>query len=291
VETGVKMLPGSNSRSAIIRSPLYAAWGPAKKAPARLNNFVDENGNEVDVLRRSLMKYDRDPACIDSQTINYVVTSVFGDMIDQSMHTEEMKVVPLEIVVMGKPGTLYEPLPRETSSGWPWNARPRPGYPGKTRFLGINKTVVGKPDDTDHGFPGLGLQFNTEGLDWDLLKKSLISNLSGAKSMTRRLGTIYTGSKKDELRSLKKVKEGDTRYFSGCPIEYLILCRMMFGSFEVWCKKNKILNGMCVGVNPFSDDWDQIARELNRFPYISDGDFKGFDSSQTAEVLWEIEYI
>jgi hypothetical protein len=288
VETGVKMLPGSNSRSAIIRSPLYAAWGPAKKAPARLNNFVDENGNEVDVLRRSLMKYDRDPACIDSQTINYVVTSVFGDMIDQSMHTEEMKVVPLEIVVMGKPGTLYEPLPRETSSGWPWNARPRPGYPGKTRFLGINKTVVGKPDDTDHGFPGLGLQFNTEGLDWDLLKKSLISNLSGAKSMTRRLGTIYTGSKKDELRSLKKVKEGDTRYFSGCPIEYLILCRMMFGSFEVWCKKNKILNGMCVGVNPFSDDWDQIARELNRFPYISDGDFKGFDSSQTAEVLWEI---
>jgi hypothetical protein len=92
------------------------------------------------------------------------------------------------------------------------------------------------------------------------------------------------------LRSLEKVKNGETRYFSGSPLFYVILCRIFFGSFEHWIKLNKIVNSICVGINPFCDDWELLARQLQRFFHVSAGDFKKFDKSQLRVVLWYIGY-
>lgn len=287
VEENVSPLPGTNSRSSIIRSPLHGAWGASVKKQARLNNFVNEDGETVDVLWNALKGYDEPVGNLEDNVIDVVMASVFRDMAARSLNELDFEVLPLEVAIKGKVGTLFEPLPRDTSPGYPWNAKPRVGYTGKTRFLGIDHTVDAAPDKTDHGYPSLGFQYNVDAVDWNLLKNEILEAMAQMER-GERIRVIYTGSKKDELRSIEKVKKGDTRYFSGKPLFYLILCRMFFGSFEAWIKMNKIISGSCIGINPYSGDWDVLARGLLEKEHQYAGDFKKFDRRQMRNVLWAV---
>ena len=93
---------------------------------------------------------------------------------------------------------------------------------------------------------------------------------------------VFTDNLKDELRELTKIQSGSTRLFSGCPFLYLVAFRRYFGAFAMWYMKNKISNGSAIGVNPYSSEWNSIAKRLIAISAsnILAGDYSKYDGSQ-----------
>lgn len=287
VKEDVRPLPGSNSRSSIIKSKLYGAWGPAKKKPAKLTNGEDKNGVFHEVLLEALKEYDAPVPEVRTDFVEVCIIAAMKDITDAQIHHEEMKVVPLRVVLEGKIGTLYEPIPKDTSGGWPSNATPRPGWKGKTRFLG-KEEIEFHLVEFDPRFPEeFGFCVIVEAPDWKMLYDMIVELLQCVERKERPL-VVYTGCLKDELRKISKVDNYETRYFAGSPVAYLIVFKMFFGSYFVLMMKNKIVAESCVGINPYSSDWDLLARELLRFPFQFAGDFRKFDKRQLFIILWII---
>jgi len=95
---------------------------------------------------------------------------------------------------------------------------------------------------------------------------------------------------KDERKSLESVQVGKTRVFSGTPFIYLILVKKYFGTFLLEFQKNRIFNSSVVGMNPYSGEWDLLARRLSRFSSsfrdfdVGAGDYSAFDGSELPSI-------
>lgn len=79
----------------------------------------------------------------------------------------------------------------------------------------------------------------------------------------------------------------------GCAFLYAIEVRMYYGAFIRSFMKNRLKNGSIVGVNPFSEEWDVLARMLlamssTKEGTIGAGDYSGFDGSHSAQILWAV---
>lgn len=97
---------------------------------------------------------------------------------------------------------------------------------------------------------------------------------------------------KDERRPIAKVDEGKTRMINACPLDHLIEVRMLFMSFAMWIQSNRIDNGVCVGINAYSDEWNKLAQMLkSKGPAVDAGDFSEFDYSEHSMMLWSILHI
>lgn len=91
---------------------------------------------------------------------------------------------------------------------------------------------------------------------------------------------------KDELRPIAKVKAFETRVVSAESFVSLILNRMYFGGFATWTNYNSIDNGVTIGMNPYSEQWDYMCRRLfKKFHKTFGGDSKLFDRCQHPEIL------
>jgi hypothetical protein len=100
---------------------------------------------------------------------------------------------------------------------------------------------------------------------------------------------IFTDFLKDETRPKEKVKSGSTRSVSGGPLIGTILVKKYFGAFMEFYQKNMIKNGSAVGINPYSTDWHDLAKELciNGQPEdlaFGAGDYSAFDASERMKI-------
>jgi hypothetical protein len=97
---------------------------------------------------------------------------------------------------------------------------------------------------------------------------------------------IYKQCLKDETLPREKVLIGKTRLFSACPFILLCMFRMYFGAFISEYFEMNLDVGSAVGINPYSHDWDSLARRLLTFadsasdPAIGAGDQGQFDVRQ-----------
>jgi len=83
---------------------------------------------------------------------------------------------------------------------------------------------------------------------------------------------------KDELRDLAKADK--PRIFRGAPLVHTVLIRKYLGSLvEFFGQEYHRLNtGIMVGINPFSDEWCNLIREVIKHGNnVFDGDFSKFD--------------
>lgn len=70
------------------------------------------------------------------------------------------------------------------------------------------------------------------------------------------------------------------------PAHYCAVFLMYFKPFQVWIMKNRINNGIGVGINEYSPEWEMLFRLLNSYSDIGfDGDFSGFDKKLMAKLL------
>lgn len=67
---------------------------------------------------------------------------------------------------------------------------------------------------------------------------------------------------KQELRDEEKALK--PRIFKMSPLVHTILIRRYFGDFLVFSHNNRQTTGVAVGINPFSDDWEKLMRQVTR---------------------------
>jgi len=263
--------PGRMGRSQIVRSPLYGRVDKVTRMPARLLPFKLSNGKVIDPLEKALAAYCTPDVLIGNDRLSAAVSSL-ADMLDHnSPHIVEKEVFSFEQAVLGDgPGSEFSSVPRVKSAGFPYNTMP--GNTSKCRFFG-----TGSDYDLD----------NPECLELKKVCKYIVDKASEGT----RVMHVFTDSLKDERRSISKVQEGKTRMFSGSPTPLLIVSRQYFGAFQKWIIRNRIHNGIAIGVNEYSSDWDLVARRLLKFgvhPNVGAGDYQGFDQKHKAVIMWAV---
>lgn len=67
---------------------------------------------------------------------------------------------------------------------------------------------------------------------------------------------------KQELRDVEKAEK--PRIFKMSPLVHTILIRRYFGDFLVYSHKNRKVTGVAVGINPFSDDWNDLMKQVTK---------------------------
>jgi hypothetical protein len=264
------------TKTKIIPSVLTGIFGSTTTKPARLAREYDEEGNlSFDPFMNGLKKHLRIRPIVQDEIVDACGDHLLNSLINSSKSNLEVdgKVLTFEQAILGIPTLPYcDSIPRNTSSGYPYAM---PGglcgsNPGKTVFFG---------SDPEYNL-------NTPACI-DLRIKNL-ERLENLKQGIRN-ECIYMDFAKDERRPIAKVDEGKTRMINACPLDHLIEVRQYFMSFAMWIQRNRISNGICVGINPYSDEWDQLAKTLrSKGPDVDAGDFSEFDYSEMAKFLWKI---
>lgn len=175
-------------------------------------------------------------------------------------------ILTFEEAVQGPELLKLKAINRSTSSGFPY----------------IFDVRNGKKD-----FFGYGDEFEYTSAPCLDLKARVEYVIESAKR-GERLAHVCFDFLKDEVRSVAKVDAVQTRLISGSPLDYVLACRMYFGSFQAAMFENHTVSGMAPGINPYQD-WSLLASRLvGKGKKVFDGDFKGFDTSEQPYVHWAI---
>lgn len=261
--------PSQAARSRIIPSVLCGAWGYPKTKPAYLCPLV-RNGELLDPRKIGLAGYCEGNVPINAHFVDVIVDNIASNLVGVARRKQRRKPIlfSFEEAVQGVVGLDYcDPIDRTTSPGYPWVLDKPPGFSGKTWWFGVE-------GDNDVDNP------NAQKV------KEKVSDIIEAAKNGKRLFHAYMDFPKDERRKIAKVESLSTRSISGCPLDLGIATRMFFLDFAIFMMECRFETKTCVGISPRSDEWNLLAKLLQRFSNVVAGDFSGFDKRQIAEFLW-----
>lgn len=257
----------SPKESKIVKSALYGAWKEPETKPAHLQPFMSTEGVK-DPMAYALSKYCSESKPIPMKYYQAAADSLYSDMVGKLRTApRSLRVLTFEEAVEGIPGEI-ESLPMNTSPGFPHNAVSMPGFPGKTRFFGKDELK----------------DFTRE--EALALKEEVLDIIEKANKGIR-LEHIYSDFLKDERRPIAKVDAGKTRLISCAPLAMTIACRMLTLKFSAMIQQHNAYLGFGIGVNPYSADWDFVARMLLQFgdENVIAGDYTNHDGSLTLPLM------
>lgn len=248
--------PYQKSETQIVKSPLYEVLQPHMTEPAVLSPTDKRMVEITSPILQSVSKYGKfiPPFNKDLMDDAFDIVRSFYEPISQ----HNLKVFSFNDAISSKYTPNLEKLDLSTSAGYPWNTR------------GLQKSdLIDKDEDGN-------LVIKPE------LEKAILRN---EKLLLRRTMFPYTlvTTLKDERVSLQKVRIGKTRTFMNFPVEYTILMRKYFDDFIDKETLYAMEIGTTVGVNIYSSRWHDLFMTLNKFDYVTDGDFKAFDGSIRPE--------
>lgn len=246
----------------IFPSPVQGMFGEVKTKPAYLRPFRSESDGTVkDPLLMARAKAFTPSVEVDSLTLDRAAEA-FKLKLLSNVDTSDARVLTRDESIAGIEGDpYYLGIKRQTSPGFGWTKK---GL-GKTPWLGCDDYVLDDPE----------------------MVKAFDQMINRIKNGTRS-GTVWTDTLKDERRPIEKVNQGKTRLFAAGEMTYLIIFRMFFMGFAAHMTKNKIDLESCVGVNPYSQDWNKLGRTLMKLgPHIVAGDFSNYDGTLNAAILWK----
>ncbi len=269
VEKGVSQ----GVRSTIIKSLLYDKYMQHKTIPAKLKKFMHD-GKEYDPYEIALKKYCVGKQDIDSKCLHFSAISYWEYLRTRSKVQIEKRLLTFEEAVRGiENEPMFKSINRSTSMGYPYTVDPVYKGKGKTKLFG-------------------------PGPEWDLTGelvdrlRNRVNEIIDAARQNRRLLHVFTDCLKDERRPIEKVLAGKTRLFNSGPGDLLVAYRIYFGSFQLWYTKNHTYNGSAIGLNPYSGDWNFLAKlmrtQCGDQALCGAGDYSCFDGSGKPEVYWEI---
>lgn len=272
-----KYCPGENLNSSYLRSKLFdklpEPFRKVKEFPARLKT-VEINGVKIDPVKKSLHKFKKDPVCYPPGFVAKAVAS-YESLIMQHMNLpkEARVVIPLEEALHSF--MSVRGISPSTSAGYPMT------LPHMENLKRLYYQAVHDEDEVMKKFYLQRIAHEVEEIK--LMYK-----------MGTRPAWLYKIFPKDETRPLEKVTvDISTRICGGSPFIMLDLFRMYFGAFMSAYMDANIKVGSAIGLNPYQD-WDELARELLKFnkkqtdATIGAGDYKGYDTCERPELLWEV---
>nr|QLI47713.1 MAG: nonstructural polyprotein [Dicistroviridae sp.] len=258
----------SPSKSQIVPSVVHNKITEAKTKTSLL--FPAKIDGELwNPMHYRMMKYGRKNSPIDHDLINSSYLALKQDLTSLIRKklpnlNEYKSCYDFETAMKGIDGEeTINSIKRKSSPGFPWVF--------KTKGVG-KRDFFGEDGDFDFSSPLC-----------QELKQEVDLIIDDAKKGIRHTH-VFTDLLKDERKPAHKFK--NTRAFSGCPLEYLAVCKMYFQGAVSILTKLKNESHISVGTNVYSRDWDFMVRYLRRY---SDnavaGDFEGFDSSQMVYIL------
>jgi len=262
-------------KSSYKRSQLYESFGPSLKSLSLLHpKMID--GEMVDPLYEGLKNYGSADVFLNSTLLSRVGDNYLFFLKKRSVFDITPRLLDMDECIKGIEGEIaYGSVNRQSSLGYPWNCESHAGFKGK-------EYIFGKDDDYDTTSPAFILWKKTVDIKEQMLRDNI------------RPQFYFTDCLKDEKLKKAKVLAGKTRVFSAANFELVYLFRKYFGSFTLWFNKNKIYNGSAIGLNPYSADWDAVAKMLTNMGGHPDkeafgaGDYSKFDGSEKARVHYEI---
>jgi hypothetical protein len=272
-----KFCPGENLNSSYERSKLFGKlpepFTKVQEFPARLAP-VTINGVTVDPVKKSLNKFKKDPVCYPPGLVAKAVAS-YESLLMQFMNLpkEARTVIPLEEALHSF--MSVRGISPSTSAGYPMTL---------SHFDNLKRLYYKAVHDEDE-----------EAKAFYLLRIAKeVEELKQFYKTGIRPAWLYKIFPKDETRALEKVMvDISTRICDGSPFHLLLLFRQYFGAFMSAYMDANIKVGSAIGLNPYQD-WDELTRELLKFnkkttdATIGAGDYKGYDTCERPEVLWEI---
>jgi len=262
------------SRTQIVASPLFDAWGPAISAPAKLRPGMC-NGVLVNPWVKALERYKHEDTYFPPWLEALVAEACRAELqlIENSAPTplSERRTLTFKEACQGI-GDELRKIPLHTSPGYPWVLLKALWEEGKTHWFKV----------------GIDGTWNWDDPECKKMEARVLHIIDCARKGIR-LEHIYLDALKDERRKLSRVENYETRFISGSPLDLLIAFRMMFGSFMKAYVAGRIKNGSAIGVNPHSCEWDLI---MKFFTSIGNkglaGDYVGLDSSTCSMMHYKI---
>jgi hypothetical protein len=262
--------PSAPEKTTIIPSPLHGAWGEPLTCPALLKPQM-MNGIFRDPVLEGLDGYCLNQSLVDKEILSDSTFDAFYRLVENSPILVEERVFTYREACEG---LFYEsdfgPIDRSTSAGWPFNcSNTHTSLPKKQHFWGS------------------GPQFDFTRSESRELENTIMSDIERYKK-GQRVTEIFTYFPKDERRAPGKLTRGVAAGTTAITVKF----RMYFGAFTLWLHKNRVFNGLAIGVNPYSDEWSMIAEELlsvrDGDMQVIAGDFKGLDKTELPQIHYEI---
>jgi K+/H+ antiporter YhaU regulatory subunit KhtT len=262
-----------NYRSSIRASPLSGLFFPPTEgiAPLKPTLFNDEIVDPWDHNLRKFCKNNN--TLIPRQVIEDIADQMYADLLHDSPVQVDKRLLTFEEAVLGEDIFDLGSIPRDTSPGYPDVLHPVPGLPKSTRYFGREQN------------------YNLDNPYCDELRIRIDNYISNCKVNIRNSEILAIDNLKDQVVDKIKIETSlKNRIFNAYPKMKLITDKMYYGAFVSFLNKNAITNGFAIGTNPFSKEWDLIARRLLCFgdaniQNIGAGDYSCFDGSQLSIIL------
>lgn len=253
-----KVAKPSNPFATVIRkSPLYGRieGAPPQTRPASLRPFV-RDGERVDPARDGMLRYSVTVPLWDLRALDMCISSYNDAVYNHPLfHVDERvgrRELSYEEAVVGMPGVDgLDGIKRRTSAGYPYCLLVGKG--GKKDFFG---------DSGDYEF----------GSEKELLLRDEVQSMVTSAKRGERWLNLCRVTLKDERRKPGK----GARLIMGSSVRHLIASRMLAGAFLQNLQLNRIINGMAIGLNVYTEA-DEIVRWLGRDSKYIAGDFSNFD--------------
>lgn len=257
-------------KTSLRKSKLYGKIQEPLTRPAILKPIV-VNGQNWDPLEEGAKKAGKQCGYVQPAILEACKRDVINRLRENHVpNPPEIRVLSYEESVQGVEGDdLFQPIARSTSPGYPYNMH-KPGKgKGKTPWIGM--------DDYDYTSDAAKqLRRDVE----ELIHKCKHDEFSEV---------LWVDVLKDERLPHAKVDIGKTRIISNGPMHYNIAFRKYFLGALAYIRHNKIYNGIGVGINVWSREWDLLANHLTAIsPHLIDGDFAGYDGSISDQVMWAV---
>lgn len=250
------------TKTVIQPSPIYGLLQEPKTKPCLLR---EKDGYDPILFR--LEKFGAEGITVSQQIIDNSCDAVFHHIYSQVLkqgQISEKAIYTYEEAIAGIDGEEYlSSLKRKSSPGFPFVVKK--GYNKKEDYFGPG------PDWNFEGKKNRELKARCEMIISDALE--------GKRGIHPFIDTL-----KDERKPIDKAHK--TRLFSACPLDYLVCCKMYMMGLVSVVTKVRNFTGIAIGTNVYSHDWDHLARLLlNKSENLIAGDFAGFDSTQTYQLL------
>lgn len=270
IPIGVAPSPGRATKTTLRPSVLHNQIWPCTQAPASLTP-VTIDGERIDPLWNGLKKCGEPSTQLDPKILNEAVRGYENHINFRQYSLWEAQkcnfrrqVLTFEEAIVGvEDDPFIRAIDRSTSPGYPY--------------------TLDNKDKGKQAWFGKDQEYDLKSPKVEALRKEVDQAIEQLKRGERML-TVWTDTLKDERKPL--IKRHRTRVFSMGNILYLVVARKYFGEFASWMQQNRTINGISVGINPYSSEWHYMAQKLKSLgDNIVAGDFSNFDGTLSSEIL------
>jgi len=120
----------------------------------------------------------------------------------------------------------------------------------------------------------------------EFLNNHLIPFLDDVTACNFKYDNYAKLTRKDELKDVVDLNNPKSlpkkvRVFTACDLTQTILLRYFFGDIMSKVMIDKFANGIMIGINPLSNDWEKIINRLHKISKnnLFDGDYSSFDKA------------